>query len=105
MAFSVHEVIRVACVSCTGVDSTTLQTSHNNDFVNAKSHGREKWGERNGGDRVRFTLGRPKNNNNNNNNKKKQGRLDFFPALLFECLELTNIRIAITCNGGGQKVK
>lgn len=116
MAFSVHEVIRVACVSCTGVDSTTLQTSHNNDFVNAKSHGREKWwgekwggekwwgekwGERNGGDRVRFTLGKPKNNNN----KKKQGRLEFCPALLFECLELTNILIAITCNGGGQKVK
>ena len=44
MAFSVFEVIRVACVSCTGVDSTTLQTSHNNDFVNAKSNAREKWG-------------------------------------------------------------
>lgn len=63
--------------------------------------GGEKWGERNGGDRVRFTLGKP----NNNNNKKKQGRLEFCPALLFECLELTNILIAITCNGGGQKVK
>ena len=71
MAFSVHEVVRVACVSCTGVDSTTLQTSHNNDFVNAKSHAREKWGERHGGDRVRFTLGKRK--------QKKQGRLDFFP--------------------------
>ena len=37
--------------------------------------------------------------------KKKQGRLNFCPALLFECLELTNIQIAITRNGGGQKVK
>ena len=90
----------MACVSCTGVDSTTLQTSHNNDFVHAKSHAREKCGERNGGDRVRITLGKRKQKN-----KKKQERLDFCPALLFECLELTNILIAITCNGGGQKVK
>ena len=98
MAFSVYEVIRVACVSCTGVDSTTLQTSHNNDFVNAKSHARQKWGERNVGDRVRFTLGKRK--------KKKTGETELlFRALLFECLELTNTRIAITCNGGGQKVK
>ena len=97
MAFSVYEVIRVACVSCTGVDSTTLQTSHNNDFVNAKSHARQKWGERNVGDRVRFTLGK---------RKKKTGETELlFRALLFECLELTNIRIAITYNGGGQKVK
>ena len=36
---------------------------------------------------------------------KKQGRMYFCPALLFECLELTNILTAITCNGGAQKVK
>ena len=41
----------------------------------------------------------------NEKKKKKQGRMYFCPALLFECLELTNILIAITCNGGGQKVK
>ena len=105
MAFSVYEVIRVACVSCTGFDSTTLQTSHNNDFVNAKSHAREKWGERNGGDRVRFTLGKRKKNKTKQKKKTKtkQGRLNFFPALLFECLELTNIQIAITCSGGERK--
>lgn len=40
------------------------------------------------------------------NKKKKTGETELlFRALLFECLELTNIRIAITCNGGGQKVK
>ena len=67
--------------------------------------------ERNGGREMVGTVldlhweDEKKKNNNNNNNKKKQGRLDFCPALLFECLELTNIRIAITCNGGGQKVK
>ena len=80
MAFSVYEVIRVACVSCTGFDSTTLQTSHNNDFVNAKSHAREKWGERNGGDRVRFTLGKrkKKQNKTKKKNKNKTGETEFF---------------------------
>ena len=51
MALSVNKVIRVACQShswfvlCTlgGVNKlTTRQTSHANDFVNAKSHAREK---------------------------------------------------------------
>ena len=46
-----------------------------------------------------------KNEKKQNKTKKKQGRLDFCRALLFECPELTNILVAITCNGGGQKVK
>lgn len=42
----------------------------------------------------------------NEKKKKKTGETELlFRALLFEYLELTNIRIAITCNGGGQKVK
>ena len=51
MAFRVNEVIRVACQSHSwfvlytlgGVNKlTTRQTSHTNDFVNAKSHARKK---------------------------------------------------------------
>ena len=107
MAFSVHEVVRVACVSCTGVDSTTLQTSHNNDFVNAKSHAREKWGGETWWGPCQIYTGKTKKKTQKEKQQqqKKQGRLNFCPALLFECLELTNIQIAITRNGGGQKVK
>ena len=51
MAFSINEVIHVACQSHSwfvlytlgGVNKpATPQTSHTNDFVNAKSHAREK---------------------------------------------------------------
>ena len=41
MAFSVYEVVHVACLS-RGWFATSPKTSHANDFVNAKSHGREK---------------------------------------------------------------
>ena len=41
MAFTVSEVIRVACLSCSWyVYAPTRQTSHMNDFVNGKSHAR-----------------------------------------------------------------
>ena len=42
MGFSVHEVIRVSCLSRDVNKPTTRQTRHANDFVNAKSHAREK---------------------------------------------------------------
>ena len=41
MAFTVSEVIRVACLSCSWyVYAPTRQTSHVNVFVNGKSHAR-----------------------------------------------------------------
>ena len=42
MGFSVHEVIRVSCLSRDVNKPTTRQTRHANDFVNAKSHARER---------------------------------------------------------------
>ena len=53
MAFSVYEVIRLACLCVVGLSGvcprsrgvnkpTMRQASHANDFVNAKSHAREK---------------------------------------------------------------
>ena len=53
MAFSVYEVIRLACLCVVGLSEvcprsrgvnkpTMRQASHANDFVNAKSHAREK---------------------------------------------------------------
>ena len=42
MAFSVYEVIRVSCLSRSWFVYVTRQTRNANDFVNAKTHAREK---------------------------------------------------------------
>ena len=42
MAFSIYDIIRMACLSLSINKPTTQQTSQANEFVNTKSHAREK---------------------------------------------------------------